>query len=111
MSVRMKVTRAKTGSRRANHALLGPRLTKDAETGEPRLRHRVSPTTGRYRGRVVIDMAAQIAKREEKRKAREREAARMGESVKEEKVADEEKPAQAPKATPLDAAKLSSREQ
>ncbi|HEX9608941.1 MAG TPA: 50S ribosomal protein L32 [Candidatus Paceibacterota bacterium] len=111
MSVRMKVSRAKTGSRRAHHALVGPRLTNDVESGEPRLRHRASPITGRYRGRVVIDMAAQIAKREEKRKVREREAVRMGESVKEEKVADEEKPVSAPKQAPLDAAKLSSREQ
>lgn len=111
MSVRMKMTRAKTGSRRAHHALDGPRLTADKESGEPRLRHRVSPTTGRYRGRVVIDVAAQMEKREKKRKVREEEAARLGEKTREEKVEDEQKPAEAEKEAPLDAAKLSQREQ
>jgi len=108
----MRMTRSKTGQRRAHKALSGPSLTKDAESSEPRLRHRASPTTGRYRGRVVIDVAAKRAKQEKKRKLREQEAARRGEQAKEKQPegVDEQKPAEAPRQALLDAASLSMRE-
>ena len=66
-------------------------MTKDSETGESVLRHRMSPTTGRYRGRVVVDMTAKLAKKEEKRKRREQEAAQMGEPVREKEEAEDTK--------------------
>ena len=83
MGSRMRLTRSKTDSRRAHHSISETRLSKDAETGEFHPRHRVSPVTGRYRGRAVIDVAAKLAKKEEKRKKREVEARRAGETVKE----------------------------
>lgn len=79
----MRMTRSKTGSRRSHHGIKAPRLSKDAETGDAYPRHRVSPVTGRYRGRMVVDVAAKLAKQEKKRKKREVEALRTGEEVKE----------------------------
>lgn len=52
MSVRMKLTRSKTGSRRAHHRAGVPRLVT-TPTGHRR-RHFVDPTTGMYRGKQII---------------------------------------------------------
>lgn len=35
------------------------------------MRHRLSPTTGQYRGRKVLDLGAKLARKAEKAKARE----------------------------------------
>ncbi len=72
MTVRMRHTRAHTRNRRSHHGLTLPRLSKDKE-GEgstPSLRHRVSPITGRYRGKVVVDIAQISAKKLERKKKR-----------------------------------------
>ena len=53
-------------------------------------RHRVSPTTGRYRGRVVVDLTAKIEREERRRKARELEAMRSGEPTKAKEEAETE---------------------
>jgi len=37
---------------------LPPKLVKDAESGALRRSHRVDPTTGKYRGRQVLDTGA-----------------------------------------------------
>ena len=66
MSVRMRHTRGHTRNRRSHHSLTEPRLSKDPETGELHVRHRVNMTTGRYRGRLVIDVAKREAKKAEK---------------------------------------------
>lgn len=92
MSSRMRITRSKTNSRRAHHGASETRLSKDPETGDFHPRHRVSPITGRYRGRVVIDVAARLAKKEEKRKKREIEALRSGEAIKEKNEQEPEAP-------------------
>jgi large subunit ribosomal protein L32 len=54
MTVRMRHTRAHTRNRRSHHALENPGITKDKETGSIAMRHRVSPTTGEYKGKQVI---------------------------------------------------------
>lgn len=74
MSVRMRHTRGHTRNRRSHHKLTEPRLTKDSETGELHVRHRVNMTTGRYRGRVVVDVARQEEKKAEKARRKELEA-------------------------------------
>jgi len=72
MVVRMRHTRSHTRNRRSHHSLENPAITKDAE-GLPHLKHHMNPTTGKYKGRVVVDMIAKkarkTAKREEKGKA------------------------------------------
>lgn len=68
MSVRMRHTKGHTRNRRSHHKLEEPRLSKDKETGELHVRHRTNMTTGRYRGRVVVD----VARLEEKKAAKER---------------------------------------
>lgn len=70
MTVRMRHTRGHTNNRRSHHALAKPALTKD-ENGNPRLRHRVSPTTGTYRGRQVISKTSKLEKRATKSKESE----------------------------------------
>lgn len=101
MSIRSRMTKSKTQSRRAHHALEGARLGKDKE-GALHLRHHASPETGRYRGRVVIDFTAKLAKAERKRKEREREEAQLGKTTppEEEEVKEEG-------SKPLDATELS----
>lgn len=70
MTVRMRHTRSHTNNRRSHHSLARPALAKD-EAGNAVLRHRLSPKTGSYRGRKVIDAAAQIEKRMANRKKKE----------------------------------------
>ena len=66
MTVRMRHTRSHTNNRRSHHALAKPTLT--VEAGSVHMRHRMSPTTGMYRGRKVVDMAAKATRKAEKSK-------------------------------------------
>ena len=70
MVVRMRHTRAHTANRRSHHALKGPRLSRCPECGAVGVPHRVCAACGKYRGRVVIDMAARAAKKSKKVAAR-----------------------------------------
>jgi ribosomal protein L32 len=65
MVVRMRHTRSHTKNRRSHHALSKPTLSKD-EAGNSHLRHRMSPATGAYRGRKVVDLTAKLDKRAKK---------------------------------------------
>lgn len=65
MVVRMRHTRSHTKNRRSHHALAKPALSKD-EAGNSHLRHRMSPTTGSYRGRKVVDLTAKLDKQTKK---------------------------------------------
>lgn len=60
MTVRMRHTKAHTRNRRAHHALSNPALTKDKETGAVSMRHRVSPQTGEYKGKKVIEVSSKM---------------------------------------------------
>lgn len=57
MSVRMRLTHSKTGSRRAHHRKSTPRLVV-TKTGVRR-RHFVDPDTGMYRGKQIIAMGVE----------------------------------------------------
>ena len=69
MSVRMKLTRSKTASRRAHHRAGVPRLVT-TPSGHRR-RHFVDPTTGMYRGKQIITVGAAttVSKKEAKKAA------------------------------------------
>ncbi|MGH7141109.1 MAG: 50S ribosomal protein L32 [Minisyncoccia bacterium] len=58
----MRHTRAHTKNRRSHHALASGALVK-CECGAMRVRHRACLSCGRYRGRVVIDVAAKASRR------------------------------------------------
>lgn len=62
MVVRMRHTRAHTRNRRSHHALKAMNLGV-CECGAPRVSHRACASCGRYRGRVVVDLAAKAAKK------------------------------------------------
>lgn len=60
----MRINRSATGTRRSHHRTKNPRLATD-KTGVVHIRHRMSPDTGMYRGRAVVD----IDKKDEKKKS------------------------------------------
>ncbi len=68
MVVRMRSTKAHRNNRRSHDGLSNPAVTLDKNTNVPHLRHRASTVTGQYKGRVVIDVAAKIAKKAKKTK-------------------------------------------
>ena len=68
MVVRMRHTSSQRNRTRSHHRLDKPAVTLDKKTNVPHLRHRASLVTGQYKGRVVIDMQAKIAKRAKKAK-------------------------------------------
>jgi len=74
-------------------------LAKCADCGEFHLRHRVCLNCGKYRGKVIIDIEKEIAKREEKakRKKKELEQAGIKENKSEKDEVKEEKSKKAPK--------------
>ena len=65
MSVRMKITHSKTASRRAHHQVGAVRLV--STTSGLRRRHCVDPTTGMYRGKQIIVVAAPVAVKDKKK--------------------------------------------
>lgn len=86
MSVRMRHTRGHSGNRRSHHALTEPRLSSCKDCGEKHVRHHSCENCGRYKDRVVVDVAARIEKKEKKMKER---ATELGKEEKEEKSTDD----------------------
>jgi large subunit ribosomal protein L32 len=68
---RMRATRAHRDNRRSHHALEGMRLSTCPVCNSAHIRHVACENCGKYRGKMVLDVQAQIAKREKKMKARE----------------------------------------
>ena len=54
-----KTSHSKRNKRRAHHALTVPAVSTCQDCGEPTLRHRACPHCGMYRGRKVIEIAAE----------------------------------------------------
>lgn len=71
MVVRMRHTRAHTANRRSHHAL-SERAVVVCECGAPRVSHRACATCGRYKGRVVVDLAGKAAAKASRRGKREK---------------------------------------
>lgn len=68
MVVRMRHNKSQTRSRRAHHALKGPALLTCSHCGTPKEKHRICMNCGTYKGMSVIDVVAQTARKETKRK-------------------------------------------
>ncbi|OGC80427.1 50S ribosomal protein L32 [Candidatus Adlerbacteria bacterium RIFCSPLOWO2_01_FULL_51_16] len=78
MVVRMRSTRSHTGNRRSHHALEAQAFVT-CECGAKRLSHHACSVCGRYRGRVVVDLAAKAQARAQKLAAkREKEGRAVG---------------------------------
>ena len=75
MVVRMRHTRSHTANRRSHHALKAQALAV-CECGAPRVSHRACAQCGRYRGRVVVDVAAKASAKAAKAAKREKAAAK-----------------------------------
>lgn len=70
MTVRMRITSGKAGSRRSHHAIDAPRLSTCIKCGALHLRHHMCDTCGTYQNRQVIDINAKIIKNNERRVAK-----------------------------------------
>ncbi|OGD67415.1 50S ribosomal protein L32 [Candidatus Campbellbacteria bacterium RIFOXYC2_FULL_35_25] len=70
MSVRMRHTKGQKGNVRSHHAIKAPRLSTCQDCGAFHLRHRICETCGKYKGNMIIDVAAKITKKNEKVKAK-----------------------------------------
>ena len=73
MVVRMRSTKSHRNNRRSHDSLSSPAVTMDKKTNVAHMRHRASLVTGQYRGRVVIDVAAKIAKQAKRNKVAQKE--------------------------------------
>ena len=62
---RMRTTSSKRNSRRSHHKVANPALSKDSK-GTLHQRHRVSPTSGLYKGRQVLDVEKKALKKAQK---------------------------------------------
>ena len=70
MVIRMRHTRSHTGLRRSHHALKEAGVSKCENCSAMRLPHQACLKCGKYKGRVVIDIAAKALKAEKKAKAK-----------------------------------------
>lgn len=73
MVVRMRHTRSHTANRRSHHALKSASFAVCENCGAKKLKHTVCVTCGKYKGREVVDMVGITARKEAKRKEREKE--------------------------------------
>lgn len=68
MVVRMRHNRSQRGNTRSHHALEAVVLSLCKECGSPKAPHAVCQVCGKYKGRQVLDVHAEIAKKEKKAK-------------------------------------------
>ena len=83
MSSRMRITRGKTGSRRAHHGLSAPRLSHDKETNSTHKRHHVDLETGMYRGKQIFEPKVKAPKEAEEKEEVIEKIEEVAEDVKE----------------------------
>jgi len=91
----MRHTSGHTANRRSHHKVAEPRLSACVDCGTLHVRHHACATCGKYRGRVVVDVKAQIEKKEAKMKARSAALgtqAKGDSQVEESKVSTDKKP-------------------
>ena len=69
----MRHTRAHTANRRSHHALKARTFSLCSECGAPKMNHTMCLKCGKYKGKVVVDVHAALAKKEKKMKARNNE--------------------------------------
>jgi large subunit ribosomal protein L32 len=67
---RMRSTRSHTANRRSHHFLKAVTLSMCSKCGAPKLNHAMCQNCGTYRGRMVVDVQASLAKKEKKMKER-----------------------------------------
>ena len=82
MTVRMRHTKGHTGNRRSHHALKEGRFSICGSCGKEHVRHQVCSNCGMYRGRQVIDVKEQQARRLNRRQEKLKA---LGKTVKKEK--------------------------
>lgn len=61
-----RTSKAKKGMRRSHHGVKLVQLVKDPDTGQPVLPHTANPTTGKYKGREVVDVTRKITRKQAK---------------------------------------------
>lgn len=69
MVVRMRHTRAHTANRRSHHALEAIKAVKCSNCGAMKKAHTVCAACGVYRGKQVIDVVANVARKQARTKA------------------------------------------
>jgi large subunit ribosomal protein L32 len=72
MSVRMRITHGKTGSRRSHHKLEPPRLSRCGNCSAMHKRHNACLACGQYRGKMIIDTVARDARTAKRRIRKEK---------------------------------------
>ncbi len=89
MVVRMRMNRSQTGARRSNKGYKEKALITCPECGSGKAPHRVCNNCGTYKGRLVIDVNAEVARKERRRHAKK--VARGEETSDEKKTVEEKK--------------------
>ncbi len=69
----MRHTRSHTANRRSHHALKAANLSMCADCGAPKMNHTMCANCGKYNTRTVVDVHAELAKKEKKMKERNKE--------------------------------------
>ncbi len=70
MVVRMRLNRSQRDSRRSQQKRVQPALILCADCGARKLPHKVCENCGMYKGRMVIDVNAEIARKERRKQAK-----------------------------------------
>jgi len=83
----MRITKGAAGRRRSHHRTSAQRLGKDQD-GDVHVRHKMNLSTGTYKGRTVIDVAAKQAKKQAKQDARAKQAQAQNEESQDDKQSD-----------------------
>ena len=81
MVIRMRHTRSHTKNRRSHHALKAPTLATCPNCGAQHRPHHMCLECGFYKGRQVMDLAGEKAKREARKQAKKDAIAAQAEAI------------------------------